>query len=368
LKTIKTYLPFIASGIIFILCIVNYESIFNVIIQIIDAFSSLFFGVVISFVLKRPYIWFQKMIKKIFKINSRLNKYLSILCVYISLFGLSILIITSIVPQFIDNIYTFLTNLDQYEKSLQLILDNLTTYIHMDPIDLESITYFISKLFDSETHNFQSVFLSTIQSFENGILIIKDIFISIVFSIYIMADMDNLSNQCKSLFKTYIPKQYFESIKYVIYTVIKVFDDYVAGQTLEAIILGTLCFIGMLILQINYAGIISVVIAITALIPVLGAYVGGGIAVLLLLFTEPNDAIIFLIFLIVLQQIEGNLIYPRVVGQKIGLPGIWVFASVIIGGELCGIIGILIAVPITTIIYKFIKRNIEENKNVNLLE
>ena len=138
-----------------------------------------------------------------------------------------------------------------------------------------------------------------------------------------------------------------------------------AGQCKEAVILGVLCFIGMMILQLDYAALISSVIAVTALIPMLGAYIGGAVGVILLLFISPAKALIFLIFLIVLQQVEGNLIYPRVVGRKIGLPGLWVLVGITVGGGLFGIWGMLLAVPATTVIYQVLKRDVKRREEDN---
>lgn len=141
-------------------------------------------------------------------------------------------------------------------------------------------------------------------------------------------------------------------------TVSQVFGDYVAGQCKEAVILGSLCFLGMTVLRLDYAGLVSVIISVTALIPILGAFLGGAIGVLLLLFVSPGKALLFLLFLVILQQVEGNVIYPKVVGRKIGLPGIWVLLGISVGGNLFGIWGMLLAVPITTILYQFLRRDV----------
>ncbi len=121
----------------------------------------------------------------------------------------------------------------------------------------------------------------------------------------------------------------------------------------------------MMILQLDYAALISSVIAVTALIPMLGAYIGGAVGVILLLFISPAKALIFLIFLIVLQQVEGNLIYPRVVGRKIGLPGLWVLVGITVGGRLFGTWGMLLAVPATTVIYQVLKRDVKRREEDN---
>ena len=135
-----------------------------------------------------------------------------------------------------------------------------------------------------------------------------------------------------------------------------------AGQCKEAVILGSLCFAGMTVLRLDYAGMVSVVVGVTALVPILGAYIGGAVGVLLLLFISPAKALLFLVFLVVLQQVEGNVIYPRVVGRKIGLPGMWVLLAITVGGGLWGIWGMLLGVPLATIFYQLLRQDVRSRE------
>ena len=139
-----------------------------------------------------------------------------------------------------------------------------------------------------------------------------------------------------------------------------IFKRFFTVQCLEATILGLLCLLGMLILRIPYAISISVLIGVTALIPVVGAFIGIIVGVILIIAVEPIKALVFIIFVLILQQIEGNIIYPRVVGSSVGLPGMWVLFAVTVGGSLAGIIGMLIGVPIATVIYTFLNENVVE--------
>ena len=140
------------------------------------------------------------------------------------------------------------------------------------------------------------------------------------------------------------------------------FHKFIVGQCTEAVILGSLCMVGMLVLRLPYAPMIGALVAFTALIPIVGAFIGAGVGAFLILMVSPSKAVIFLVFIIVLQQIEGNLIYPRVVGSSMGLPGIWVLAAVTVGGGVMGIPGMMIGVPLMAVIYKLVKENINEAK------
>ena len=145
----------------------------------------------------------------------------------------------------------------------------------------------------------------------------------------------------------------------------KTFSNFVTGQCLEAIIFGALCFIGMLVLWLPYASTISVVIGFTALIPVFGSIIGTALGAFLILMISPVKAIIFVVFIIVLQQLEGNLIYPKVVGKSIGLPGMWVLFSVTIGASVAGIWGMLVATPLFSVLYSIFSKIINDRINKN---
>ena len=140
------------------------------------------------------------------------------------------------------------------------------------------------------------------------------------------------------------------------------FRKYIVGQCTEALILGVLCFAGMVVLRFPYAGMIGTLIGFTALIPIAGAYIGAGVGAIMILTVSPLKSVLFLVFIVVLQQLEGNLIYPRVVGKSIGLPALWVLAAVTIGGKLWGIVGMMIGVPIVAAVYRLVCEDMERRE------
>ena len=185
---------------------------------------------------------------------------------------------------------------------------------------------------------------------------------SFILSIYLLFGKKKLFRQIKRVAHCYLPQHCITIFNEIYDSFLSVFTDYVSGQLREALILGSLCFIGMLILQLDYAALISAVVALTALIPILGAYIGGAVGVILLIFISPQKALIFLIFLIILQQVEGNLIYPRTVGHSIGLPGMWVLLAICIGGELMGMAGMLLGVPLAAMLYRLIGKDVRRRE------
>lgn len=187
-------------------------------------------------------------------------------------------------------------------------------------------------------------------------------FFSIIFAVYLLLGKEKLKKQGATLLEMIFPEKITKIISYVIYNLNVSFRRYLIGQCTEAVILGVLCGIGMLILKLPYAAMISALIAFTALIPIAGAYIGAAIGAFMILTVSPLKALIFLIFLVILQQLEGNLIYPRVVGSSLGLPGIWVLAAVTVGGSLGGIPGMFLGVPLVACAYRIIRDLVNAKK------
>lgn len=189
--------------------------------------------------------------------------------------------------------------------------------------------------------------------------------IGFIFALYLLLDKNNLTSRVKRLTKAYIPQKFICKISHITQITNDCFHRFIVGQCTEAVILGVLCLAGMLILRIPYAAMISALIAFTALIPIVGAFIGAGVGAFLILTESPVKALVFLIFIIVLQQIEGNLIYPKVVGSSMGLPGIWVLAAVTVGGGVLGIGGMIIGVPAMAVIYKLVKESLVKKEKEN---
>ena len=187
-----------------------------------------------------------------------------------------------------------------------------------------------------------------------------------------IAQKETLSRQIGKVMKAYLKPKTIDKIYTIGSLANKTFSNFVTGQCLEALIFGGLVFIGMLIFRFPYASTIAVLLGFTALIPIFGAFIGTAIGFVLILMVSPIKAILFVVFIIILQQIEGNLIYPRVVGKSIGLPGIWVLLSVTVGGSIGGILGMLIATPLCSLLYalftKTVNDKLREKKIVTIVK
>ena len=190
----------------------------------------------------------------------------------------------------------------------------------------------------------------------------------IIFAVYMLAQKEKLTEQFKKLIRSFLSEERANKVFYVGNVTNTTFKSFIGGQFIEAVILGILCFICMTIFKMPYALSISVVIGISNIIPVFGPWVGGIIGSIIILGVNPMQALWFILLAIILQQIDGNLIYPKVVGDRVGLPGIWVMLAVLVGGNGFGIVGMFVAVPIASVIYKLLKERVttrENNQNIS---
>ncbi len=183
-------------------------------------------------------------------------------------------------------------------------------------------------------------------------------FMALIFSIYLLLGKEKLGGQLNKLMEKYLKEPVKRRVRYVVGVVNDCFHRYIVGQCTEAVILGVLCMLGMLLIRLPYATMIGALIGFTALIPVAGAYIGAFVGAFMIVTVSPVKALIFLVFIVILQQLEGNLIYPRVVGSSLGLPAIWVLAAVTVGGGVLGIPGMLLGVPLTAAAYRLIRNDV----------
>lgn len=220
--------------------------------------------------------------------------------------------------------------LPEYAPDTDLMMDKITTLLHTQGGGILTVTLGAAS--------------SVLASLVNVLL-------ALVFALYLLAKKEVVTAHLKNLAVTVLPPQNARRLLHVVTLTKQTFTNFVTGQLTEAVIIGVLCFLGMLILGIPYAGAVSAFVGATALIPVFGAWIGGGVGALLILLADPAKSLWFVVFLLILQQVEGNLIYPKVVGKSVGLPGLLVLMAVTLGGEAFGIGGMLFSVPVCAVLY-----------------
>lgn len=269
-----------------------------------------------------------------------------------------VILVLLIIPEIRSTFSIVSQNLPSFLKRIESWLSTL----RINDLGLSDIDFNWDNLMDSAydfiTRGGSGLFSTTwgITSSILGILI--NMALGLVFSIYILFQKETLGRQTRKLLHAFLSEDTADSIMEVAALANDVFSNFIKGQFFEALIIGILCFVGMTVLSMPYAVAISALVGFTALIPLIGAFVGTGIGVFLIIMVSPIKALWFVVFIIVLQQLESNLIYPRVVGTSVGLPGIWVLLAVTVGAASFGILGILVAVPISSVLYSLLRRTV----------
>lgn len=322
---------------------------------IIGAVFAYIINILVSFYERR--VFSKKKGKKSSQIVSLLLAILTII-LFVVLMGYLV------IPQFISCIATLIEKAPKAVDQL-LAIPIIAQYI---PENIEEFIENINwnELISSASNVLQSGIGGAAQSItavlSSAVSIITSIVFGILFSAYFLIDRKRISNQIARLTKSVFAPPVYKSINHVGKVVNESFHKYIVAQCLEAIILGTLSVIGMLILRLPYALMIGALVGITAIIPIVGAYIGEAIGVVMILSDSPKKALIFLIFIIILQTIEGNFIAPKVVGSSIGLPSVWVLAAVTVGGSLMGVTGMFFGVPIVSSVYKLLREFVNDRE------
>lgn len=348
------------------------EKISRFISGVLSVLSPFIIGFCIAYVvnlLMKPLERFWNFIWKKLKNQKIVSKLRRPICLVLSLlivFGVIFAIMFMVIPALKDTVASFADKVPQYTKTVEqwynTVVDFLAHYNFELPemaLDTAKITEIAKNVISSYGND---VLNTTVNVTASIVSVVVDLVLGVVFSAYVLARKEILSRQANKIVRAlFCPSRAKRIIDFTALTN-DIFTKFVTGQLTEACIIGSLCFIGMLIFGMPYAGIISVLIGFTALIPIFGAFIGTGIGAFLILLENPLKALWFVVFIIVLQQLEGNLIYPRVVGKSVGLPGIWVLTAVTVGGGLFGIIGMLFSVPVCSVLYVLFRRFV--NKRV----
>lgn len=376
-KKNKKVILLIAALVLACLVIKYFSVAARFFVHICDACYALILGAVFAYILnivmkKYERIYFPKSSKKIVKKTKRaVCITLSIFTVLAIIIGIIIIVIPEIykcfellsdaIPNSVDTIKTWINQ----HISSDFIKDNVNSF----DFSWKSLEPALMGFFKVNS----SQILNSVISVTSSIVgTIADIVIALVFSIYILYNKEKLAKQFIKITQAYGKQERNKKLLGYLKIADKTFSSFIAGQCAEAIILGCLCFAGMIILRFPYSGVTAAVVGLTALIPIVGAFIGAFVGAFLIFTVSPVKAVMFIIFLIILQQCEEAFIYPKVVGKSIGLPGMWVLAGITVGGGLFGVVGMLIGVPVVATVYKILQKSVDarikEKKIVKALE
>lgn len=229
----------------------------------------------------------------------------------------------------------------------------------LEELDWKNIIAQVVQVVKSGLGNVMDVVVSTVSSVASAVI---TFFMAVIFSAYLLMGKERLGGQFRRVLRRYLKPSWYEKFNYLLAVLDDCFHSYIVGQCTEAIIIGVLCALGMTILRLPYAAMVGTLVGFTALIPVAGAYIGAAVGAFMILTVDPIQAVIFLVFLVILQQVEGNLIYPKVVGSSIGLPGIWVLSAVTVGGGIMGVSGMLLGVPLVAAAYRILRDDVNRRE------
>jgi predicted PurR-regulated permease PerM len=319
---------------------------------------------ILAAVLNRPYEYVRRFYKEKGKIPEKISRIAGLTTVYLAAVGTVGAVLCFALPRLIAGIQQFIEKRDTYMQSFERSVEGLVKKTGIEQIDIspltEGISGYLGRLDQTMAEGIPKMARMT-----TGVLhTLATIGIVSVLSAYILYDKENLKRQIKRLYRIYMPEKLYQPVGGFVRTAMEVFDNFVAGQGLEALILGSLCFLGMFLLGLEYSGVVSFVVGLTSFVPVFGAYIGGGVGILLLMFSSMKKAITFLVFFVLLQQVENNFIYPRVVGKRTGLPGLWVLAAVTVGGGFFGVAGMILSVPTATFLYTLLRRDADRREKL----
>ena len=356
IKKIRELIVFTA---LLVVALWKFDVVLSVLKTIWDIIFPFVLGGAIAFLTNVPMSFLEKKIfenvKKKNKIVRKLKRPISLILTIVLVVGVIAVVMFGVIPQRTRTMGTLVTSINDFIPQMQSWIGeffhnnqeimNLVDQIEFDPD--QAIKWGIS-LLGNGAGNMMNTTMSAVGSIVSGV---ATFFIAFSFACYILFQKENLHIQIRKVFFAFLPRQKADTFLKVCSLTYRTFANFLAGQCLEAVILGSMFVVTLSILRMPYALLIGILIAFTALIPIFGAFIGCAVGSFLIFMVNPQQAILFVIVFLVLQQIEGNLIYPHVVGESVGLPSIWVLAAVTIGGNLMGIVGMLVFIPLLSVLY-----------------
>lgn len=369
-------------AIVLFIALLNIQVVWGGIKYFIDIISPFIWGLAIAFVLNIFMTIYENKVfnstknkniskrvnQKNKKKTNNLKRTASIILSIITIIAVITIILILIIPQFFEVIKNLISNIPNFLEDTKNFAIDITKRIPEVNNFIQSIQINTDTIKTSLMDISKNVLDITITQASNLISTIFNFIIAVVFAVYILANKEGLKVQAKKFIYARFDKEKADYVLKVSRLARDSFRSFLTGQAKEAIILGSLCALGMFVLGIPYAGPIGALTAITAFVPIVGAFISGFIGAVLIVAVDPIKAIIFLIFIVVLQQVEGNLIYPHVVGKNIGLPSIWVLVAITIGGSLFGIMGMIVGLPVVSIIYAIVSENTNKKLKEKNLE
>lgn len=359
--TVNSIVAIIAILVFFVLF--NFSSIFTVIGSIAKLILPFIIGFFIAFLLNKPMMYIEKVIKEKTKFKDRTCRVIATTIVVVVAILIVMLLILIILPDLIKSVDTLIKQIPDYAKQLELFANDIVKQFNLDPKILDDIGKDSELVKNMQTYLTEN--LPILIDFATKILKgIFNVFVGIFAAVYMLLDKERLLNFFKLLNKALFKHEVSSYISVISKRADEIFIDFIVGKALDSLIIGILCYIGMLVLGLPYASILSLIVGVTNMIPVFGPFIGAIPGIMLILIINPPSAIVFAIFILVLQQFDGNILGPLILGDKLGIPSLCILIAVVIGGGLFGFIGMFIGVPVFALLYSCVKEWIEFRNNI----
>lgn len=343
---------------------INYIKVLGLLAAAVNMAAPFILGAAIAFVLNVPMRRIESSLSHVLKKGSRLLRPVSMALSILLVAGVLFLVMFVVAPQLVrtllglqSSIPVFFGEVRQWLEQLFAENPQILTNMERIQIDWQQLFNDALKFLKNGAGSMLDTTFSAAISIVNGM---STFLIGFIFSIYILLQKENLIRQTKKLLAAFLPERTVERIVRIAALTSRTFSNFFTGQCMEAVILGSMFFIVLVVLRLPYALLIGVLIAFTALIPVFGAFIGWAVGAFLMLIISPMDALLFSVVFFTLQQIEGNMIYPHVVGNSVGLPSIWVLVAVTLGGSMMGVVGMLIFIPLCSVLYTLLRDTVNE--------
>lgn len=362
--TLRKLRGLILYTVILVAAAVNYKGILSVGQTLLGFVWPFILGAAIAFILNVPMRNIERRLP-LFRPVSRARRPVSLVITIVLVSGILVLVIFVVTPQLFETLMSLQSSIplflgEVFKRAEELFasypeLTELFDQMNQITLDWPRMLNEVGSFLRTGAGSMLNTTFLAAKTVVNGL---STFLIGFIFALYILLQKETLNRQIKKLLRAFLPDSAVERVLGVARLTERTFSSFLTGQCVEAVILGTMFFITLTVLRLPYALLIGVLIAFTALIPIFGAFIGMGVGVFLMLMEAPADALIFIITFFVLQQIEGNLIYPHVVGGSVGLPSIWVLAAVSVGGSMMGVVGMLIFIPLCSVFYALLREGV----------
>ena len=342
--------------------LINHLSVIGSVFHFLtNLLEPLIVGAILAFFLNVPMrglekLFFRLQTRRRWTVRERANEVVSLILTYVGGFLLIFLVMYIVIPQLVETIPGIVSSAESAWPKLMAFLQSHN--INTQQLEQLFSNFDLGPLLTKVWENYAQIIQTSLTAVSTVTSVLTVAITGFVISIYILSNKKKLLSQVRRLLYAYVGRKYADKVSEVASLTNQTFSSFISGQCVEAVILGVMFFLVMSILRLPYSLVISVFIAFMALIPYVGAFLGCVVGMLLIVIVSPMQALVFLITFLVLQQLEGQLIYPKVVGSSVGLPAIWILVSVFVGGKLFGIVGMLFFIPLTSVVYSLLRLNV----------